>query len=205
MWYFDWGTVAAEYEINAGLKFAQNINQGKTFEYMMFNIFHETIKIEPMFRSILGACKMTNTRLTDKDAVGVGDAEAEAAISYVPYRNTFLITLAAARAEQLYPNENIKFVIGANLSEGMVYLDNSETWLTHINDLISVGGQNTINYEVIAPYVNRTKTEMIKDSIQHHFKFNTAFSCYFPKNGKECGTCGSCLLKTEAIKRAKNG
>ena len=206
LWYFDWGTNAASAEIEAGWKFAKKLDNKEIYplQDQTLECSHETIKIEPMFRSILSACEMEGTRLTDKDAVGAGDAEAEAAISYVPFRNTFLMTLAAARAEQLYPNENIQFVIGANLSEGMIYLDNSETWLTHMNNLVKVGGQSTIHYSVVAPYVNRTKTAMISDAIECGFEFDTAFSCYFPKGvtGKEeCGTCGSCILKKNAIER----
>ncbi len=202
LWYFDWGTNAASAEIEAGWKFMKRLKA----ETNITEINHETIKTDQMFRGILSACDMNGTRLTDDSAVGAGEAEAEAAISYVPYRNTFLITLAAARAEQMYPNERIAFVIGANLSEGMVYLDNSETWLHRINAMIKVGGQNTIDYSVIAPYVNRTKTAMVKDAIDNNFILDTSFSCYFPTGITKsipCGKCGSCLLKENALSRAE--
>ena len=199
LWYFDWKTNARKGEIKAGEEFAN---------YLEFDLGlqteHTVIKVHKMFKNVLSACNMTSTRLTDKDAKGAGSHEAESAISYVPYRNTLLMTLAAARAEQLYPGEEVHFIIGANLSEGMVYLDNSETWLTYMNDLIKVGGQSSINFSVVAPYVNRTKTEMIKDSIKNEYQFDTAFSCYFPVKGKECGVCGSCLLKKNAIERGSN-
>lgn len=202
LWYFDWATNAATAEIEAGWSFMKRLKA----ETNISNIDHTTIKTEQMFRGILESCDMNGTRLTDKDATGAGEAEAEAAISYVPYRNTFLITLAAARAEQMYPNERIAFVIGANLSEGMVYLDNSETWLHRINSMIRVGGQSTYNYSVIAPYVNRTKTAMVKDAIDNNFILDTSFSCYFPTGitkKEPCGKCGSCLLKANALARAE--
>jgi 7-cyano-7-deazaguanine synthase in queuosine biosynthesis len=199
LWYFDWGTNARKGEIKSGRIMRDKLRHTDVACNVSFNI----LKVEEMFRNILSACGMTNTRLTDKNAKGAGTHEAEAAISYVPYRNTFLMTLAAAKAEQLYPGENIQFVIGANLSEGMVYLDNSETWLTHMNNLVKVGGQNSAHFEVVAPYVNRTKTEMVKDALENNYYLDHAFSCYFPNtDGTECGTCGSCLLKNEALCRA---
>ena len=198
LWYFDWGTVANVSEMEAGIAMRDHIREEQSIK-AEFGV----IEVQPMFRNILTACDMTTTRLIDKDADGAGSHEAEAAISYVPYRNTFLLTLAAARAEQLYPGERCIFVIGANLSEGMVYLDNSETFITAMNHLIKVGGQKSMNFEVHAPYVNRTKTEMVKDAYEKNFKLDTSFSCYFPVNGEPCGKCGSCLLRENALKRGK--
>lgn len=196
LWYFDWGTVARDGEMEAGRYMANFISE----EYDLPTQY-KVIEVEPMFRNILQACDMTTTRLIDNDAEGAGDHEAEAAISYVPYRNTLLMTMAAARAEQLYPGEKCYFVIGANLSEGMIYLDNSETWVTAMNNLIKVGGQSSAHFEVKAPYVNRTKTEMVKDAMFKNFELKGSFSCYFPINGQPCGKCGSCLLRENALKR----
>ncbi len=194
--YFDWGTVAAEYEIIQGKKFEQYLRSQYDIEFVQ----HTVHDIKPLFKNILEVCDLKNTRLMDEEASGAGSHEAEAAISYVPFRNTFLMTLISSMYESKKPNANIDFIIGNNLSEGMIYLDNSETWLDSMNDLIKVGGQSTMNFNVVAPYVNRTKTDMVKDAMVNNFSLES-FSCYFPDNGKECGKCGSCLLKKAAIKR----
>jgi 7-cyano-7-deazaguanine synthase len=202
LWYFDWGTVASQLEIENGKQFANNlVKQGYTVEYKVFDI-------QPAFRNILSICNV-NARLIDNDATGAGTHEAESAISYVPYRNTTLLTMAASIAEQRFPNNRVNFIIGANLSEGMVYLDNSETFVRIMNDLVKVGGQDCHHFNVVAPYVNKTKTEMLKDFVNVNDEaitwtkdFSTIFSCYFPKDGKPCGKCGSCLLKNKSMERA---
>ena len=54
-------------------------------------------------------------RIADKDAVGLGVEEAEKAISYVPYRNTLLMTILGAYIE----NQNVNFahiIFGGNSS-----------------------------------------------------------------------------------------
>jgi len=196
--YFDWFTVAAKQEIAAGAKFAEHLSN-------KYETKHSVIEVPNMFKDILSAAGLTNTRLTDTDAVGAESAEAESAISYVPFRNTFLLTLAAARAEQLYPHKNVRFILGANLTEGMIYLDNSEPFILAMNNIVKLGGQACENFEVIAPFVNHTKTKMLEQARLHEFKLDTAFSCYFPnEDGSECGVCGSCILKNTALDNTKD-
>jgi 7-cyano-7-deazaguanine synthase in queuosine biosynthesis len=205
--YFDWGTRASKQEIEAGKKFL------KLYEEKIINmgynskIFkHTIIDVKNMFKNILSGCGLTTTRLIDKNATGAGTHEAEAAISYVPFRNQFLITMAAAYLEQHNPNDFVDIIIGGNLSEGMIYLDNSETFINNMDKTIKVGGQKSINFKVVAPYVNRTKTSIVEDAIQNNFILDTVYSCYFPKeDGSECKECGSCLLKYKALERGKNG
>ncbi len=204
LWYFDWGTRAAEQEIKAGKAFAQNLNNLlylKDSTISIPHVRHEVIPVTDMFRNILGACD-TTVRLNDTEASGAGSHEAEAAISYVPFRNQFLLTLAAAKAEQLYPNDHCIFVLGANLSEGMIYLDNSETFVNLMNQVVKVGGQSCLYFEVVAPFVNRTKTDMVKTTLESGYDLSTVYSCYFPKeDGSPCGECGSCLLHDNALSR----
>ncbi len=211
LWYFDWGTNASKQEIENGKQFAKIIEE-KYQECENFGgIQHTVIKVKKMFQNVLDACDV-EVRLSNKNAKGKGKVEAEGDISYVPFRNTLLLTLAAAKAEQLFPNQNVDFILGANLSEGMIYLDNSETFVRAMNDVVKVGGQKCYGFDVIAPFVNKTKTEMLKEfviemvpegNLELSRDFSSVFSCYFPtKKGKECGKCGSCLLKQKAFQRA---
>jgi len=200
LWYFDWNTRAKFQEVSAG-----KLMRDKICNKYDIMINYDTLEVDNIFKNTLDVCNLKSTRLTDKNVEGAGSHEAEAAISYVPMRNTLLLTLAAARAEQLYPNDKCIFVIGANLSEGMIYLDNSETFINRMNQLVKVAGQNSYNFEVQAPYKNCTKTKMIEDAIENNYDFQDSFSCYFPKeNGEPCGECGSCLLRETALKRSKN-
>jgi len=208
LWYFDWNTNASKYEIEAGKKFKDILLKETGLGEDKIN--HEVFKVDKMFKNILKVCD-TDVRLNDKKAKGKGKKEAEGDMSYVPFRNTFLLTLAAAKAEQLYPNKKVVFVAGLNLSESLAILDNSSEFLKYMNSLVKVGGQKTFRYEVIAPFVNKTKTEMLKSFVVEDSNFglgfnidlSSVFSCYFPnEDGTECGKCGSCLLKEKALDRA---
>lgn len=204
--YFDWGSNAAESEIKTVNKFINVFKNNYTnINFGSLQVFD----IKNMFKNILNVANIDKVRLNDKDAVGAGHNEAEEAISYVPFRNTYLMTLAATWAEQQFPNEEVYFVIGANLSEGMIYLDNSTEWLEAMDQVIKVGGQKCKHFKVVAPFATMTKTNMVKvmkniirDTVD--FDIDDVFSCYFPDaNGQECGVCGSCLLKIKAIIRGQ--
>jgi 7-cyano-7-deazaguanine synthase in queuosine biosynthesis len=193
--YFDWGTNASSAEIKAGYKFEFILQQRG------YSATFEVIDAKDMFNSYLNILKF-NPRISDSNAKGCDSEEAQTAMSYVPYRNTILLTTVAAIFEQRLPYNNIDFIIGANLTEGMIYTDNSETFIRDINKLIKIGGQSSTYFSVIAPYVNYTKTKMIKDAVDLKFDFDFTTSCYFPDNdGNPCGSCGSCLLRDNALNR----
>ena len=202
--YFDWGSNAAQSEIDA-VKYLINTHYKDQYkETMLWDL--KVFPIQEMFKNVLEVGGIKTLRLSDKDAVGGGHNEAEEAISYVPFRNTYLMTLAATWAEHNLPNQDVTFIIGANLSEGMIYLDNSTEWLEAMNKVVKVGGQKCREFSVLAPFATMTKTNMVKamkpvlDRIG--FDINNVFSCYFPKSdGVECGECGSCLLKKAAIEK----
>ena len=221
--YFDWGTKAAQKEIQRGIQTTATLTEIREAKNNMLRelspnteINHIILDTKNFFGNIAEIMNEDGFRIAS-DEKGAGTHEAEAAISYVPYRNTFLLTLAASWTEKNYPNDEVHFLIGANLSEGMVYVDNSENYIQKMNKMLPLGGQQTQFFEVHAPYMNKTKTAMITDIFQI-IKNNqsnpiiskiieivdSSFSCYFPKkDGSPCGECGSCLLREKAFQRAK--
>jgi len=155
-------------------------------------------------------------RLKDKNA-DIIEKEAENNSAYVPYRNTLFMSSIGAIIDQDIENkkinnsvflnkEKIEIIIGLNLSEGQVYLDNGIVWKEQIQQVISYGGKYFKNIKIEAPYVHKTKINMLK-SFKKEFGeeilkevLKIAFSCYFPKDGKPCGECGSCKLRMKAEK-----
>lgn len=200
--YYDWGTNASISEMKSNELFLEILRED--FDKM---ITTNIIYAKPAFNNILEMAGLVDVRLQNPDAVGEGKHEAENAISYVPLRNTFLLLFAAAYAEQKYPGKKVQFVIGANLTEGMVYLDNSTNYLSKMGSLMRVAGQKTFKFEICAPYANKTKTKMLQDFAEEFSEIKmfellkSSMSCYFPKDGLPCGKCGSCLLREKSIQK----
>lgn len=208
--YFDWGTRATIQELKACDKYMDFLNKLITDLDKETKLIFNQIDSKQYFKEILKFGNISSVRLIDENAVGGGENEAEEAISYVPLRNTFLLLALVTKYESLYPNEKVTFVFGGNLTEGMVYSDNSVNYIEKMNQLIKVAGQKTSNFKVVAPYSKMTKTKMIEHFRQFHIEelteslLNIAYSCYFPKeDGKPCGSCGSCLLRTASEDRSK--
>ena len=205
--YFNWGTVASIDEMNAIYEFKKYlVNE---LEYADESIDVVIQPAQSYFTEVyrLAGIALSASRLCDEKAEGKGHEEAEEAISYVPLRNTHLILNAVAYLETQYPGEKADIVLGANLTEGMVYADNSANYIEKINALVKLAGQKTFGFSVVAPFMNDTKTRMLTKCREKLGKkvtldlVNISFSCYFPKDGKSCGKCGSCLLKSKAIEK----
>jgi len=199
--YYDYGTSAAASEIKASQEFLKELKStySKVGELIV-------IDIKTLFKEYLDMINPNEVnRLIDDNIIG-NKNETRDAISYVPLRNTFLVNLTVANCENKYKDSlyETDIIIGANLSEGMIYLDNSETWLDAMNQSIKVSGQHTKYFNLVAPYINRTKTNMVIDALDNEFNLDHVMSCYYPVNGKPCGKCGSCILKETAISRAVN-
>lgn len=206
--YFNWGTRATLQEIDAVGEFAKYVCKKIITPSNPIQVFTDVIPAKNYFKEILNFANLDKTRLNDPDAVGMGQNESEEAISYVPLRNTFLIMALVAKYEALYPNMKVTFVIGGNLTEGMVYSDNSVNYIAKMNQLIKLAGQKTSNFQLVAPFAKMTKTKMLETYLESYSTgelselLNLSFSCYFPEDGKACGKCGSCLLKDISIKNA---
>jgi len=206
--YFNWGTNAASKEIEACKKFIEEIKKLINEDEQYIDVIFDEIPAKDYFKEILNFTGEFETRLTSMNASGLGENEAEEAISYVPLRNTFLIMALVAKYEKIYPNKKVTIIFGGNLTEGMVYSDNSVNYIEKLNQLVKVAGQKTSKFQVVAPYSKFTKTKMISDFKSKYPNdllrnlLDLSFSCYFPEEGKPCGKCGSCNLRETAIQRS---
>ncbi len=205
--YFDYGARAKNEEI-------QSLYKMKDYLINMFNILNIKTEVEAKVLKVEGLIqdisKIYNKeiKLISEDAKA-DSKESESTLAYIPFRNTIFVELLATYAEGLNLDK-VNFMVGLNLSEGMIFSDNSEIWLKHINALLPRAGKKyNSSWKIIAPYYNKTKTNMIKDFVERHGEeklneiLDISFSCYYPKNNKPCGECGSCILRNKAIEIAK--
>jgi 7-cyano-7-deazaguanine synthase in queuosine biosynthesis len=206
--YFAWGSVAEFAELGVLDKFKDFYETHFKMEVVV-KVWNAASYFDEYF-------KMTEApipRISKNNSFYTGEkSETESPLAYVPYRNTQFALLLASHAEAMNLKK-VNILMGLNLSEGMVYMDNSEGWLRSISETIKYGGKDPKvagTYRVIAPYFSRTKTNMLKefklvfgeDILDQILKIST--SCYYPgADGSDCGKCGSCILKEKAMKNAK--
>lgn len=140
--------------------------------------------------------KIGGSSLTDPDIpVDKGNTNKQIPMSYVPFRNTHLLSIAVSWAEVISAE---KVYIGAVQQDSPDYPDCREEYYDAFNRLVEVGTKPTTNIKVITPLLNMNKSEIVKKGIKLAAPLHLTWSCY-ERNDKACGHCQSCILRLKAF------
>ena len=114
-------------------------------------------------------------------------------ITVVPNRNMVMLSIAIAYAENLGISE---VFYAAHFSDRAIYRDCRKEYITALSLASQLGTYN--NVEVKAPFVDMTKTEVVKMGLDLGVKFEKTWSCY---KGEErpCCRCATDLERAEAF------
>lgn len=122
--------------------------------------------------------------------------------TYVAARNSIFLSLALSYAETIKAKA---IFIGANAVDFSGYPDCRPNYYKVFNKLTKLAtkaGREGKNIKVIAPFIKKTKAEIIKIGNKLKVPFELTWSCYEGKT-KPCGYCDSCLLRAKGFKEAK--
>ena len=111
----------------------------------------------------------------------------------VPNRNMVFISMAASYA---LAHGGTAVSWAANADDAEIYPDCRLEYLTHLNRTLRIC--HTRRMEVHAPYITRTKRQVVERGISLNVPFSETWSCY--NGGDEpCGECGACKVRQEAM------
>jgi 7-cyano-7-deazaguanine synthase len=123
--------------------------------------------------------------------------------TYVPARNTILLSLALGWAE-VSGAETI--VIGANAIDYSGYPDCRPEYLEAFERLAALAtkaGVEGRSIRIVAPLLRMTKGEIIKAGAMLGLDYGLTHSCYDPSpDGDPCGRCDSCRLRARGFEEA---
>ncbi|MGZ5020722.1 MAG: 7-cyano-7-deazaguanine synthase QueC [Chthoniobacterales bacterium] len=145
--------------------------------------------------------------LTAEIAVPQQRAENEMAsgipVTYVPARNTILLSYALAFAETIGATD---IFIGANAIDYSGYPDCRPEFLHAFEQLASVAtkaGVEGAKFKIHAPLLRLTKAEIVRKGAELGVDFSLTHSCYDPAaDGAACGKCDACLLRLKGFREA---
>lgn len=140
---------------------------------------------------------LKSSLLEGSEAIPEGHYEEENMKStVVPFRNGIMLSIAIGIAE----SHNLKYVMIANHGgDHTIYPDCRPEFISAIDKAACAG--TYINVQVVAPYTNISKTEIVKRGVALGIDYNKTWSCY--KGGeKHCGKCGTCVERKEAFLKA---
>ncbi len=142
----------------------------------------------------IGGSSLTDSSLSPKDS----KANDKIPITYVPFRNTHLLSIAVSWAEVIKAE---KIFIGAVEQDSPDYPDCRKEYYDAFNRLVEVGTKPTTNIKVVTPLLNMNKSEIVLKGIELNAPLHLTWSCY-ERNDRACGRCQSCVLRLKAFKDA---
>ena len=150
--------------------------------------------------------KWGGSALTDDIDVPTGRSPHEMTSSipptYVPARNTIFLSFALAYAETLGAEH---IFIGVSQVDYSGYPDCREEYLQAFERMANLatkaGVEGTALFKIEAPFLNKSKAEIIQMGLKLGVDYSLTWSCY---QGGElaCGRCDSCVLRLEAFGKA---
>jgi 7-cyano-7-deazaguanine synthase len=123
--------------------------------------------------------------------------------TYVPARNTVLLSLALAWAEVLGAHD---IGIGANALDYSGYPDCRPEYLAAFERLAALAtraGVEGARFRIHAPLLQMTKADIIRTGVSLGLDYGLTHSCYDPSPaGRACGRCDSCVLRAKGFAEA---
>lgn len=119
--------------------------------------------------------------------------------TYVPFRNGLLLSVVAALAQSIYPEDRCYVYYGAHSDDaaGDAYADCSPEFAEAMNQAISIGTYGLVSVE--RPFVNINKAQVVGWGLKLGTPFELTWSCY-NSGEKPCGKCGTCIDRANAFK-----
>ena len=150
--------------------------------------------------NIFGGSTLFNGNFIDEKK-SIEDIGKKIPSTYVPARNTILLSLALGYAESINANS---IYIGVTSTDYSGYPDCRPEYIKLFQKLANIATKKSIeNGKIIikAPLINLSKADIISKGYHLDVPFYNTWSCYKGDN-KPCGICDSCLLRLKGFKDA---
>jgi 7-cyano-7-deazaguanine synthase len=148
----------------------------------------------------IGGSALTDPRLAVPEADAAAPVAPGIPITYVPARNTLMLSLALAWAEVLQARD---LVIGVNAVDYSGYPDCRPAFVAAFESLAAVATRAGIegqHIRVHAPLLAWNKARIVREGVRLGVDFATTVSCYQPDaEGRACGRCDACRLRGAAF------
>lgn len=175
---------------NAELQAAQRLAQ-------RYALAHNIMEIAAVGR--LGGSALTDAQFTVPDHQDTDDIP----VTYVPARNTIMLSLALGWAEVLAAD---RIVIGVSAVDYSHYPDCRPEYVSafqHLAELATKRGVEGHALIIDAPLINKSKAETIQLGVAVGLDYAQTVSCYrATSEGLACGSCSSCYLRKKGFQEA---
>jgi len=156
-----------------------------------------SLKVLPLdLRAIGGSALTADIEVPEEQTTGIP-------VTYVPARNTILLSLALGYAEVLGAND---LFIGVNAVDYSGYPDCRPEFIAAYQAMARLatrvgveGAQITLH----TPLIDLTKAQIIRNGTALGVDYALTVSCYqADQHGRACGKCDSCRIRKEGFRAA---
>ena len=121
-------------------------------------------------------------------------------VTYVPARNTIMLSLAMAWAEVLDARE---IHLGVNAIDYSGYPDCRPEFIAAFESLAALATQAGVEgrgLAIRAPLIRMSKAQIVREGTRLGVDYSLTVSCYqADETGRACGLCDSCRLRREGF------
>jgi 7-cyano-7-deazaguanine synthase len=160
---------------------------------------HRVVKVD---LSAFGGSALTDEAI----AVPKGRSEARMArdipVTYVPARNTVMLSLALAHAEVIGAEQ---IFVGVNAIDYSGYPDCRPAFLRAFERLAKVATRAGVEgrpLRIRAPLLRLSKAGIVRLGTKLGVPYRMTLSCYDPIRGRACGRCDACRLRRKGFAEA---
>ena len=146
---------------------------------------------------------LQNSALTNKSLNIPENPSTGIPVTYVPARNTIMMSLAMAWAESI---DCTNIFIGVNAVDYSGYPDCREEYIKSFQNMANLATKKAVEGDLIeihTPLINLSKKEIIQKGVELGVDYSLTVSCYQVTSvGLACGKCDSCRLRKAGFKDA---
>jgi 7-cyano-7-deazaguanine synthase len=181
-----------------GQRHAAEIEAAKKVSKAFRVVEHRFVSVE---LNAIGGSALTADIDVPKDRDEDGMAN-EIPITYVPARNTVMLSIALALAEVVEAGD---IFVGVNAVDYSGYPDCRPEFIAAYEQLAQVATKAGVEghpLKIHAPLIHLKKEEIIARGLELGVDYGLTHSCYDPDlEGRACGRCDSCTIRKNAFAR----
>jgi len=159
-------------------------------------VAHRTLRVD---LGGIGGSALTDPSIAVPETPQVGIP-----VTYVPARNTVMLSFALGWAEVL---EAPKIFIGVNAVDYSGYPDCRPKFIEAFQQLANLATkaavEGTMRFSIATPLIDLTKAQIIRRGMELGVDYSLTVSCYQADDlGRACGHCDACRLRRDGFRAA---
>jgi len=182
-----------------GQRHSSELEASERVSSMLGAAQHKTVHID--LRSIGGSALTADIAVPLDD--GVHDGDGHIPVTYVPARNTIMLSIALGWAEVLGSTD---IWCGVNAVDYSGYPDCRPAFIEAFEQLANLAtkaGVEGAGIRIHAPLMTMSKADIAREGARLGVDFAQTVSCYqADQDGRACGHCDACRLRAQGFREA---